>query len=326
MNSIQSHITVPLGKKAHFYSGQFAASATPVDTGKRVYLNTLAVYAVHCYLAWLQVESSLEQSDSWDVGLQNLSDVADLFLPGIGYLECRSVLPEETVFTIPPQATENRIGYVAVRLDKGLERAKLLGFYNAIAPSNRPQQILLSQLQPLDILLEYLNTKTQMNASGRTVTKLSRWLENIFENGWSILETMFDEQTADLALSVRNKHQLAEIDSDGFTNAVKRGKIIDLKVQLQDKRVALIVTCQPANKKDEMEIRLQVCSTDNFVYLPQSLQLAVLDRTGATIPDLEAQARSADNCIQLEFTGNVGEQFSVEIALEDVSIIEDFQI
>ena len=325
MNSMQSHITVPLGKKAHFYSGQFAASATSPDTGKRVYLNTLAVYAVHCYLAWLRVETSLEQSDSWSVGLQNLSDVADLFLPGIGYLECRPVFPEETVFTIPPQATEGRIGYVAVWLHESLERAELLGFYNAIAPANRPQQILLSQLQPLDVLLEYLSTETQMNASNRTVTNLSCWRENTFEKGWLTLETLFDEQTANIALSVRNKHQLGEIDSAHSTNAVKRGKIIDLKVQLQDKRVALIVTCQPANK-NEMEIRLQVCPTDSFVYLPQSLQLAVLDNTGATIPELEAQARSADNCIQLEFTGNVGEQFSVKIALEDVNIIEDFQI
>ena len=326
MNNIQSHIIVPLGKKAHCYSAQFAASAIPPNTGKRVYLNTLAVYAVHCYLAWLRVETSLEQSDSWTVGLQNLSNVADLFLTGIGYLECRPVLPEETVFTIPPQATEGRVGYVAVRLHESLEQAELLGFYKAIAPAHQPQQILLSQLQPLDVLLKYLSTKTQTNASIKIVTNLSRWLENIFENGWSILETLFDEETAYLARSPRNRHQLQEIDSVHSTNAVKRGKIIDLKVQLQNKKVALIVTCQPTNKKDEMEILLQVYPINSFVYLPQSLQLAVLDNMGATIPELEAQARSADNCIQLEFTGNAGEQFGVKIALEDVSIIEDFQI
>lgn len=356
MNSTQSYITVSLGQKAHSIAGQFAASTTSPKKGKQIYLNTLTVYAVHCYLAWLRVESSLEQSDSWSIAMQNLSNAADLFLTGIGYLECRLVLPGETSITIPPQATEDRIGYVAVRLHESLEQAELLGFLEAIAASNRPQQIPLSVFEPIERLLTCLSTETQTNAPGKIVTNLSRWLENVFENEWLTVETLFGMQTANPALSVRNKHRLG-IDSDDFTSAVRRGKTINFKVQLQEKRVALIVTCQrllwaqssalpvlegddEANipqttdptitigqpTEEEMEIRLQVYPIDSFVYLPPDLQLTVLDDVGATIPNLEARARSADNCIQLEFTGKAGEQFSVKIALEDVSITEDFQI
>ncbi|HEY9845691.1 MAG TPA: DUF1822 family protein, partial [Candidatus Caenarcaniphilales bacterium] len=59
-------------------------------------------------------------------------------------------------------------------------------------------------------------------------------------------------------------------------------------------------------------------------YLPPSLQLVVLDESGASF--LEAQARSADNYIQLQFSGTAGERFSVQVTLGEVSTTEDFVI
>ena len=317
---LESHITIPIGQKAHTTARQFAASTTSPDRGKQVYLNTLAVYAVHCYLNWLQIESDLEQSDSWSWGIQGLFDVADLALPEIGSLECRFVLPEETSFVIPPQATENRIGYVAVRLNESLDRAELLGFLGKIAPASQPLQIAIADLQPLDKLLEAIPVTTQTNSStSNLLTNLSRWLNSTFENGWLTMEAIFETQNANPALAVRN-----EPPSINITSAVKRGKLIDLGIQLAGEKVALIITCQPAD--EEMEILLQVYSVERFTTLPPNLQLIVLDETGATIPELQARARNADGCIQLEFTGKVGERFSITIALEDVSITEDFQI
>ena len=318
---LESHVTIPIGRKAHFSAGQFAASTTSPDKGKQVYLNTLAVYAVHCYLNWLQIESDLKQSDSWNFGIQGLSNVADLVLPGIGSLECCLILPEETSFVIPPQATENRIGYVAVRLNESLDRAELLGFLGKIPATSQPQHIAIARLQPLEELLERIPVTTQTNsASKKVLTNLSRWLESTFEDGWLTIEALFAAQT-DPALAVRNEPQSS---SDNLASAVRRGKLIDLGIQLAGEKVALIVTYQPTD--EEIEIRLRVCPVERFVSLPPNLRLTVLDEMGATSPDLQAQSRSADDYIQLEFTGKVGERFSVVIALEDVSIAEDFQI
>jgi Protein of unknown function (DUF1822). len=61
------------------------------------------------------------------------------------------------------------------------------------------------------------------------------------------------------------------------------------------------------------------------MYLPDGVQLTVLDETGNPIPQLEAQAR-ADNWIQLKFTGEPGDQFSVKVSLEESSITEHFLI
>ncbi|MBD0266616.1 MAG: DUF1822 family protein, partial [Tolypothrix sp. Co-bin9] len=87
--------------------------------------------------------------------------------------------------------------------------------------------------------------------------------------------------------------------------------------------VALIVELTPETEQ-KRAILLQVHPADNQLFLPPSLQLTVLDESGATF--LEAQSRSADNYIQLQFSGVPGEQFSVRVSLGDASILQDFVI
>jgi hypothetical protein len=99
-----------------------------------------------------------------------------------------------------------------------------------------------------------------------------------------------------------------------------------LGIQVAGNPVALVVTLIPADTEEEVDIRLQIYPAGSQIYLPQSLQLMVLDETDATFPELEATARSADNCLQLEFSGQAGEQFSVKLALGDVSITQIFLI
>ena len=41
---------------------------------------------------------------------------------------------------------------------------------------------------------------------------------------------------------------------------------------------------------------------------------------------MEAQTRSSNKNIQLEFSGEVGERFSIKVVLGDVSVVEDFII
>jgi hypothetical protein len=60
------------------------------------------------------------------------------------------------------------------------------------------------------------------------------------------------------------------------------------------------------------------------MYLPTGVQLKVLDNSGAVF--LEAQARSADNYIQLQFRGDLQEEFSVQVTFNDMSIKENFVI
>ncbi|HAG80104.1 MAG TPA: hypothetical protein DCL61_02810, partial [Cyanobacteria bacterium UBA12227] len=206
MNPIKTpYITVPLGREAHAIAEQFAIEQDTPRKGKKVYLNTLAVYAVHSYLKWLAYETDLNQSDSWHPALQPLSDVADLVLPGIGKLECRPVLPGETSFLIPSEATVDRMGYVAVQFSENLDEVQLLGFIRTVSAAKVSQEIAIANLQPLEILLDYIPDHIN-NPSVRTTStipvNLSRWLENIFEAGWQTAETLFSTQAPHPAFSI----------------------------------------------------------------------------------------------------------------------------
>lgn len=325
MNSTKTAgLTVPLGSLAHALARPFAAEQTTPQKGKKTYLNTLAIYAVHTYLKWLQIETEISQGDSWHPLKRALFDVADLVIPGVGKLECRPVLPGETAFSLPHEVTEDRIGYVAVQFNERLNEVQLLGFVRAVNIYNT-KQILIADLQPLDILLDCIPTNvvaTHILTASNMPVNLSCWLNNIFDAGWQTVEALFSTEAVNPAFSVRSAYNLKEINPKTSVVGITRGKLIDLGMLLAGHSVSLIVAIAPAN--EEVDIRLRVYPAGSQTYLPLNLQLIVLDESGAI--SLEAQARNADNWMQLEFSGEPGEQFSVKLALGDVSITEDFVI
>lgn len=149
-------LTVPLELKAHELARQLAAVQSTVQKGKRVYLNALAVYAVHSYLKWLQIETDLNFSDSFNPAKVALANIADLVITGIGSLECRPVLPGETTIFLPEEVIENRMGYVGVQFSDRLDSVQLLGFTPSLDSSNPPQQIAVAELMPIDALIEQI--------------------------------------------------------------------------------------------------------------------------------------------------------------------------
>lgn len=161
-------------------------------------------------------------------------------------------------------------------------------------------------------------------APSKKQVNLSRWLQNIFEVGWQTLETLLLTETLNLAFA-RSIEQFRKIEAPHSGGSVSAGKLIDMGLQLADQRVVLIVAITPALDK-EVNIRIRICPTDSQTYLPPGLQLTAFDASGATSPELEASARSDDNWIQLEFSGELGEHFSIKVTLGGVSITENFVI
>lgn len=325
MNSTEKlYLKVPLGQEAHALARQFAAEQATPQKGKQTYLNTLAVYAVHSYLKWLQIESDLSQGDSWHPFKQALFNVADLVLPDIGKLECRPVQPGESAITLPPEAMENRIGYVAVQFSEHLNEVELLGFVRAVDISPDSEQISIAILQPLDALLDCLSeavADAPISANKKRVN-LSQWFDNIFEVGWQTLELLHRTHPINLGFSTRSNKMSRETHNNP-ASSVSGGKLINLGMQLADQQVALLVKIVPKTEI-EVDISLQVWPASGQTYLPPSLQLIVWDETGICS---KAEARSCDNCIQLEFiNGKKGEQFNVKVALGDVNVTEDFVI
>ncbi|MEO1375940.1 MAG: DUF1822 family protein [Cyanobacteria bacterium J06635_10] len=305
MNSTQpNHLQVPLGKDAHQKAEEFAAEQDSLEKGKQVYLNTLAVYAINNYLKWLNVETALHQSDSWNWSIRTFFDVADLMLPSVGRIECRAVLPSQDALVLPQEVTRERIGYVAVRLKEQLDFVEILGFVPARAIIGQSEIIEINRLQSLDVLIDTINRR-------KTLVNLCQWLEGVFSRGW---------QSPELALAgnFRSAGTITRQDTESQTNSISRAKVVNV-----GRQIVLLMELTPTNSA-VFDIRLRVYPAENTVHLPQDLQLTIFDESGNAC--MKTQAETANDWIQLEFSCQHEEKFSVELKLGETCITEEFVV
>ncbi|MFL9459010.1 DUF1822 family protein [Tolypothrix bouteillei VB521301_2] len=291
--------------------------ATP-EKGEQVRLNTLSVSFVNSYLQCMGFETDLEASDSWNPVQHLLMDVADLSLKNLGSLECRPVLPGEQFVYVPPEAQSNRIGYVAVQISQSFREAKLLGFVKEVSDN----VLSIAHLHSLEDLLDYLEYLAKSNTAklaedsltvNKKLVKLTQWIEKIFDVDWQEIQALLGNQPIYAGSSLRSTKG----------DLVSRGKLINLGKLLTEQSVVLVVTLTPDNEQ-EMDVIVEVHPTSKDNYLPSNLHLTLLDCDGASV--MEAQTRSTNKNIQLEFSCEIGERFSVKLALGDISAIESFAI
>lgn len=320
-------LPLPITKAARTIAQEFAAGQPTAEKVEQVYLNTLAVCVVNDYLQMMSIPTDLTAGDSWNPVVRLAADIADLEVTGLGRLECRPMKVNEQTCYIAPEVWEDRIGYVIVQFDEILLEATLLGFVPTVAT----EHLLIAELQPLEKLLVHLSQLNYVepplgvrvaaqSATNNNVINLSQWLQGVFDTSWQIAESLLTPQS-NLAFSFRRSDTGEEFNRT--QGSIRRAKLIDLGLQLAGNSIALIVELrQESNQKTD--VLLQVHPTGSKIYLPQLLQLIVIDEYKAVF--LEAQARSADNYIQLQFSGQPEERFSVKIALGDASITENFVI
>lgn len=180
-NTFSPLLRVPLDLEIHSRARHLATQQSTVEKGKRVYLNALAVYAVHCYLKWLQIPTDLTESDCTNPVKAALSNVADLVIPNVGKLECCPVLPQETVILLL-NTRENRIGYVAVQFQETLDSVQLLGFAPTFDEANPQTELAVSELQPIEALLEQITRLEEAIAFLETDDAVAREVRSVLQN------------------------------------------------------------------------------------------------------------------------------------------------
>lgn len=316
METTASLVTVPLGQSAHQLAENFL-SKQPKHRAKQVYLNTLAVYAVRFYLECMQIKTNWEDCDSYDPVMQILMDVADLEVHNLGKLECRPVLPGTNSVQIPQEVWSDRIGYVAVQFDESLEKATLLGFVEAVSVKELP----INNLREMEDLFTHLDCLMHPNPIKLQVN-LSLWLKNVFEPGWLSIQEIFSTDQENLVFGFRTAFEPSRGVSSSRVNIVKRAKLINLGLQIEDNFLALVVAIAP-NKLQGMNILVQLRPPFGR-HLPPSTTLALLLESGEILG--QAQARDADSCIQLDFRGQPGEYFNIKVASGEVSMMQSFVI
>ena len=309
-------ITVPLSSLEHELAQKNSQLENNTAKCKQVYLNTLAVCAVNFYLNCLSVETSLNDSDSFNPLLLKFMDVADILLPQVGQFECRPVLSDEENLVIPTDVRADRLGYIAVKLSQSLTEAVILGF-----TTEASAQIPLGELRSLAEFPTYLHQLQYPSDSEfkapivqeQSAVNLGDWFKGIIEAGWQTVETLIESNTPQ-PLAVRNVAQVEQ--------KIKRAKAIDLGVQLGNTSVvlALVLTILP---EAAVNILVQVYPSSGIPYLPNNLRLKMLSESGSILQ--ETVSGSLNNYAQLRrFSGQQGDRFSIEITLDGVTFAESF--
>ena len=319
----------PIPPSARTKAEEFCRHFPQANKAEKVRLNTLAVLFVNSYLELMGVETDLEASDSQNILYQMYLDIADLSLKNNTYLECRPVLKGENYVYVPSEShskevcgSSSRIGYVAVQISESFREAKILGFIKEVQNEYVP----INQFQSLDDLLEELEELEELEYQEKSndasvitsnlkevqskIINLSQWFDNVIDTGWQEISTLFNTTEANLAFATRSTK----------TNVVSRGKLINLGTNLE-KQVILIVTATPENE-GEMDVDVEIHPIVEETYLFPNLSLTVLDSDGEAV--MQAHTRENNRNIQLEFSNDLDESFSLKLTLGDVSITESF--
>lgn len=291
--------SVPLTKEAYQVAEKFSREQHEPDKAQQIHLNTLAVYAVDFYFRCMEVETDLENSDSWNPALRSLMNVSDLIIKNWGRLECRPVLPNAQVCHVPPEGLQDRVGYVVVEINQEINQAKLLGFTKT-APAGVLE---ISQLDSLEQLVNQLPTESE-------VVNLLDWFREVFEVGWQSVRELIS-------------HQLRPAFRDSEIKQQERAKLIDLGLELAGHAVVLIITVREIDE-ETVSVRAQLYPTGEAMTLPPNLKLSVLTETGEVFK--EVTARSDDEFIQYQFEVQREDDFGIQVALGNTSITEKFRV
>lgn len=310
-------LPLPITRVAQTAAQTFSRQQMSLTKQEQVRLNTLAVHVVNDYLQLMGIATNLASSEVRNPIVQLGANIADLEVPGLGRLECRSLQRQEQLCHLPPETWHDRIGYVIVQIDEPAQQALMLGF----SPTAGVEYFPLSRLQPPEALIEHLHELRQLpKERSPTLTdslvQLSQWFQDTFEAGWQAIDTVLNPPEPGFAY--RSYRQSANRPA----NAISRAKLIDLGLQLANQPLALTVELS-RNSDEQIDLCLQLYPTTEQ-FLPANVRLTVLDETEAIF--LEATARDADNYLQLQFSGIPGEPFSVQISLDNAQVMEQFVI
>lgn len=313
-------ISLPITAENREIAYNFAAQQATKQKAEQVLYNTLAVLIVRSYLKMLGIATDLLKSDSWNPIMRVCDDVADLNISDLGKLECRPLKNSDTSCYIPMEVWDLRLGYVVVKVDDSLKKAALLGFI----PEVTSEEIAITDLKPVEALIDRLHD-VRASTANFSVVNLGQWFNNIFTPSWSTVESLLNPEQLTTCWGFRNAElppkELLEIKE--IANSIQRAKLVDLGIQLGAHPVVLLVEIAP-EESGSIGVTLQVHPSPNDVYLPETLILKVIESSGEVF--MQAQARSHDNFIQLQFSGQPQELFTVQIVFNDAELIEHFQL
>jgi Protein of unknown function (DUF1822) len=156
------------------------------------------------------------------------------------------------------------------------------------------------------------------------IVKLSTWLQGQFQTAWQAVDTiLLPTQLATAWRSTtRNLDDRAEQDAAYLINRVKVLDMGERSPSGNPTRTALLIGMNPINDT-QMNLGLYICPLGESVTALQDIQVRLLDGDGTEVGQASA---AMTETIQFQFSGQVGEFFSVVITIDDRTLTEAFEI
>ncbi len=108
---------------------------------------------------------------------------------------------------------------------------------------------------------------------------------------------------------------------------IRKGKIVDLGIQLADCAIALIVAIAPKTAQ-RIGVFLQLRPVGKLDKLPGNLKMTVLGESGEirqeAIARCDSQGQGKDKSLELRFSPPPGAYFQVQVTLNNITVIENF--
>lgn len=313
-NHERTSFTIPLSIEAHERANQSRQGISNTEDAKKIYLNTLAVYAVNYYLNCMGFKTNLSNIDNSNPWMLSLIDLADLDVNNIGTIECRPVLPDVEYLEIPTEVRADRVAYVAVQFNQSLREAKILGF-----TTQQLARVHLSKLQSVDNLLDYLTAKEAKKEIKKVGARVNirEWMQEIFTEGWQSVEEVFSQR--DLSLRFARNF------------SIMRCKKIDIGFDLNGTSIALVIKLVNPLEKDKLQIPEEIKiviqahpSPGTGNYLPPGLKLVVIDEKGVEVDSIISRQNS--NLVEIPLTAELDEIFQVEMILGESKVVQEFAV
>ncbi|BAZ40709.1 hypothetical protein NIES4101_66700 [Calothrix sp. NIES-4101] len=208
-----------------------------------------------------------------------------------------------------------------------IEPNHLLTYYRYLQPANFTAPVTAS-VSDKSVSLAHQIRDNIADIFSTNITKLSQWLQGVIDEAWQKIDSLTNPELA-LAFSTRN------VERD-----TKRAKIIDLGIELGNKKFALLlnisadISTELLEDKEEslisesppkISVLAQLYPLNGERFLPPNVKLILLSKAGKTLQ--EVTARSQDNYIQLKpFKAEQGKKFSIQVSLGDATVRENFEL
>lgn len=228
----------------------------------------------------------------------------------------REICPDEKAEVTPlPTLASNTVEALLTKLSQPSPYSPRLEIefvqWGALIESDRTRQKLYQLRCPQPV---------SVTSAQKTWLNLSEWLNRNFTEsvqlGWQELSALLTSESPQLAYRI---NELRDKE-----NIVKQAKLINLQMQMGQVAVVLLVAITP-EADGRVSVQVQVHPDKHQKYLPSSLKLILLSQAEMLFPAIVTGQK--DSYIQTPyFRCTKDTQFQIQIALDQVSVTENFAI